>query len=75
MLSAAVDMLADAALYDSSTMSLACQCMLHVYMLQVHPPQIAMRDFEKVLLRARPTVSKSDLGIYEKFTSEFGEEG
>jgi vacuolar protein-sorting-associated protein 4 len=34
-----------------------------------------MRDFEKVLLRARPTVSKSDLGIYEKFTSEFGEEG
>jgi len=41
----------------------------------VNPPQISMRDFEKVLLRARPTVSKSDLGIYEKFTAEFGEEG
>jgi vacuolar protein-sorting-associated protein 4 len=33
-----------------------------------------MRDFEKVLLRARPTVSQGDLGIFEKFTQEFGEE-
>jgi vacuolar protein-sorting-associated protein 4 len=41
----------------------------------VHPPKIAYRDFEKVLLRARPTVSATDLEIYEKFTSEFGEEG
>ena len=41
----------------------------------VHPPQISMRDFEKVLTRARPTVSKNDLGVYENFTSEFGEEG
>jgi vacuolar protein-sorting-associated protein 4 len=41
---------------------------------KVLPPRITMRDFEKVLTRARPTVSKSDLGIFEKFTEEFGEE-
>ncbi len=29
---------------------------------------------EQVLLRARPTVSTSDLGVFEKFTDEFGEE-
>ena len=29
----------------------------------------------QVLLRARPTVSADDLASYEKFTSEFGEEG
>lgn len=33
-----------------------------------------MRDFEKVLMRARPTVSKNDLAIFERFTAEFGEE-
>lgn len=42
--------------------------------LQVLPPRITMRDFEKVIMRARPTVSKDDLAIFEKFTSEFGEE-
>ena len=42
---------------------------------QVHPPKISFRDFETVLLRARPTVSTKDLAIYENFTSEFGEEG
>ncbi|KAJ9505934.1 hypothetical protein QJQ45_017013 [Haematococcus lacustris] len=41
---------------------------------KVVPPSISMRDFEKVLQRARPTVSKSDLTIFERFTSEFGEE-
>mmetsp|Transcript_16391 Transcript_16391/g.40866 ORF Transcript_16391/g.40866 Transcript_16391/m.40866 type:complete len:434 (-) Transcript_16391:601-1902(-) len=41
---------------------------------KVLPPRITQRDFEKVLMRARPTVSKSDLEIFEKFTSEFGEE-
>ncbi|KDD74938.1 AAA+ ATPase [Helicosporidium sp. ATCC 50920] len=41
----------------------------------VRPPPISFRDFERVLLRARPTVSPDDLAIYEKFTSEFGEEG
>jgi len=41
----------------------------------VHPPNITFRDFEKVLLRARPTVSAADLAVYVKFTSEFGEEG
>ena len=29
----------------------------------------------QVLLRARPTVSQSDLKSYEQFTSEFGEDG
>lgn len=42
---------------------------------EVHPPNITMRDFEKVLLRARPTVSPKDLEAYVKFTKEFGEEG
>lgn len=42
--------------------------------VQVLPPRISMRDFEKVLLRARPTVSKDDLGVFVKFTDEFGEE-
>ena len=43
--------------------------------LQVQPPVITMRDFEKVLLRARPTVSSKDLKVFEEFTQEFGEEG
>jgi vacuolar protein-sorting-associated protein 4 len=41
---------------------------------RVLPPRITRRDFEKVLLRARPTVSPGDLRIFEQFTSEFGEE-
>ncbi|KAL4858781.1 Protein SUPPRESSOR OF K(+) TRANSPORT GROWTH DEFECT 1 [Chlorella vulgaris] len=41
----------------------------------VHPPRITFRDFEMVLLRARPTVSQNDLESYQKFTAEFGEEG
>ena len=40
---------------------------------KVLPPPITMRDFEKVMLRARPTVGKSDLEIFERFTAEFGE--
>lgn len=42
---------------------------------QVRPPKISKRDFEKVLIRARPTVSHKDLAIHEQFTTEFGEEG
>ena len=42
---------------------------------QVQTPVISMRDFEKVLVRARPTVSTKDLDTHIKFTSEFGEEG
>jgi len=42
---------------------------------EVHPPNITMRDFEKVLLRARPTVSSKELDSYVRFTGEFGEEG
>jgi vacuolar protein-sorting-associated protein 4 len=40
----------------------------------VLPSSITFRDYERVLQRAKPTVSKSDLGIFEKFTEEFGEE-
>ena len=47
---------------------------LHLH-AQVQPPRISMRDFEKVLLRARPTVSSKDLKEFEQFTAEFGEEG
>ena len=41
----------------------------------VQTPLISMRDFEKVLIRARPTVSTKDLVTHEQFTKEFGEEG
>ncbi|KAG9453635.1 hypothetical protein H6P81_006539 [Aristolochia fimbriata] len=39
------------------------------------PPPISRADFDKVLARQRPTVSKSDLEVQERFTKEFGEEG
>lgn len=42
---------------------------------QVLPPSITMAHFERVMTRARPTVSKTDLETYDKFTREFGEEG
>ena len=42
---------------------------------QVETPLISMRDFEKVLTRARPTVSTKDLESHINFTKEFGEEG
>jgi len=38
-------------------------------------PEITMRDFEKTLLRARPTVAAADLDVFTRFTAEFGEEG
>lgn len=42
---------------------------------KIYPPKISRVDFDRVLARARPTVSKKDLEIHEKFTKEFGEEG
>ncbi|KAL9269882.1 SUPPRESSOR OF K(+) TRANSPORT GROWTH DEFECT 1-like protein [Drosera capensis] len=42
---------------------------------QIVPPPITKSDFDKVLARQRPTVSKSDLEVHERFTKEFGEEG
>lgn len=42
---------------------------------KIVPPPITRTDFEKVLSRQRPTVSKSDLEVHERFTKEFGEEG
>ncbi|PNX73330.1 vacuolar sorting-associated protein 4B-like [Trifolium pratense] len=42
---------------------------------KILPPPISRIDFDKVLARQRPTVSKSDLDVHERFTKEFGEEG
>ena len=42
---------------------------------EVAPPSITMSMMRRVLEKARPTVSQSDLETYKKFTSEFGEEG
>lgn len=42
---------------------------------QILPPPISKSDFDKVLAKQRPTVSKDDLIIQDKFTKEFGEEG
>ncbi|MCO5549267.1 hypothetical protein L7F22_002735 [Adiantum nelumboides] len=42
---------------------------------KILPPAITKADFDKVLSRQKPTVSKDDLKVYEKFTKEFGEEG
>ena len=42
---------------------------------RVATPEVSMRDFDKALTRARPTVSKKDLEVQERFTAEFGEEG
>lgn len=36
---------------------------------------ITRGDFDRVLLRARPTVSATDLEVHERFTREFGEKG
>lgn len=43
--------------------------------IQISPPPITRSDFDKVLARQKPTVSKSDLEVHERFTKEFGEEG
>ncbi|CAM6039257.1 unnamed protein product [Sphagnum compactum] len=42
---------------------------------KILPPPITKSDFEKILAKQKPTVSKSDLEIQERFTREFGEEG
>ncbi|XP_068668162.1 protein SUPPRESSOR OF K(+) TRANSPORT GROWTH DEFECT 1-like [Aristolochia californica] len=42
---------------------------------KILPPPISRPDFDKVLARQKPTVSKSDLEVHERFTKEFGEEG
>ncbi|CAN1128611.1 Protein SUPPRESSOR OF K(+) TRANSPORT GROWTH DEFECT 1 [Linum perenne] len=42
---------------------------------KILPPPISKNDFDKVLARQRPTVSKGDLEVHERFTKEFGEEG
>ncbi|CAK9865185.1 unnamed protein product [Sphagnum jensenii] len=42
---------------------------------KILPPPITKSDFVKILAKQKPTVSKSDLEIQERFTQEFGEEG
>ncbi|KAL4295864.1 hypothetical protein GQ457_12G027470 [Hibiscus cannabinus] len=41
---------------------------------EILPPPISKSDFDKVLARQRPTVSKADLEVHERFTKEFGDE-
>ena len=45
------------------------------YAEQVIPPPISRNDFERALVRARPTVSAADLDMYIQYTKEFGENG
>lgn len=42
---------------------------------KILPPPISRTDFDKVLAKQKPTVSKSDLEVHDRFTREFGEEG
>ncbi|CAK9314297.1 unnamed protein product [Citrullus colocynthis] len=42
---------------------------------KILPPPISRTDFDEVVARQKPTVSKFDLEIHERFTKEFGEEG
>lgn len=49
--------------------------LIDAHALQILPPPISRTDFDKVLARQRPTVSKADLDVHERFTKEFGEEG
>ncbi|KAK7814622.1 protein suppressor of k(+) transport growth defect 1 [Quercus suber] len=42
---------------------------------KIQPPPITRADFDKVLARQKPTLSKADLEVHERFTEEFGEEG
>ncbi|KAM3732990.1 hypothetical protein ACB098_11G100700 [Castanea mollissima] len=42
---------------------------------KIQPPPITRADFDKVLARQKPTVSKANLEVHERFTEEFGEEG
>lgn len=42
---------------------------------KINPPPISRSDFDKVLAKQKPTVSKSDLELHDRFTREFGEEG
>uniref|UniRef100_A0A803NW22 AAA+ ATPase domain-containing protein n=1 Tax=Cannabis sativa TaxID=3483 RepID=A0A803NW22_CANSA len=39
---------------------------------KILPPPITRADFDKVLTRQKPTVSKADLEVHERFTKEFG---
>ncbi|KAJ4826359.1 Protein SUPPRESSOR OF K(+) TRANSPORT GROWTH DEFT 1 [Turnera subulata] len=42
---------------------------------KILPPPITKEDFDKVLAKQKPTVSKAELEVHERFTKEFGEEG
>ncbi|XP_050211658.1 protein SUPPRESSOR OF K(+) TRANSPORT GROWTH DEFECT 1-like [Mercurialis annua] len=42
---------------------------------KILPLAITRADFDKVLSKHKPTVSKADLEVHERFTKEFGEEG
>jgi vacuolar protein-sorting-associated protein 4 len=39
------------------------------------PPKVNARDFQKSLRTSRPSVNQDELGLHQKFTAEFGQEG
>lgn len=41
---------------------------------QLDPPLLSKRDFEKAMLNSKPSVSTGELGVYVKWTEEFGQE-
>ena len=41
----------------------------------VAPPPVLYDDYMQALMKVRPSVSQGDLGRYEKWTKEYGEEG
>jgi hypothetical protein len=40
----------------------------------LHPIDLAFADFERSLMKARPSVSQKELGTFEQWTTEFGQE-
>eukprot|EP01016_Furgasonia_blochmanni_P046790 TRINITY_DN6795_c0_g1_i2.p1 TRINITY_DN6795_c0_g1~~TRINITY_DN6795_c0_g1_i2.p1 ORF type:complete len:446 (+),score=98.00 TRINITY_DN6795_c0_g1_i2:146-1483(+) len=42
---------------------------------ELHLPDLSMKDFVSALCRSKPSVSKDQLGSYEEFTQNFGQEG
>jgi len=42
---------------------------------QLKEPELTIKDFEKAIKVARPTVNAEDIMQHTKFTSDFGQEG
>ncbi|KAI4347919.1 hypothetical protein L6164_008692 [Bauhinia variegata] len=68
-------------LMKKELLTLASRNLMHKDLLQsrgraeILSPAITRADFDKILAKQKPTVSKADLEVHERFTQEFGEEG